>query len=107
MDKKKKETLLKELNIGEHEVKRFIKKKTKQKQDIAEVIEKGYSIYEVNKLGKTANYFFEHSADSLIRKSPHLFDRLFENLKLSGIKLLSRTYLAIILFFTLLGFLVG
>ncbi|QQG38921.1 MAG: type II secretion system F family protein [Candidatus Woesearchaeota archaeon] len=107
MNKKKKEELLKELNLSESDLKRFIKKNKKQKETIEEVIEKGYTIYKVNRTGKIANYFFEHLSDDIIRKYPHLFERLFDNLKLSGIKLLSRTYLSIILFFTSLGFLVG
>jgi len=68
--KKEKVKYLKELNLKDEDVSRFIKRRKKKKEDIEEVIEKGYTTYEINYLGKVANYFTRDIAYSFVKKNP-------------------------------------
>ena len=105
--KKEKVKYLKELNFKDEDVRRFIKKRKKKREDLEEVIEKGYTTYEMNYLGKVANYFTRDIAYSLVKKNPNLVKNLFQNLRLSGIRMFSRTYISILLFLTAFGFVLG
>ena len=105
--KKEKVKYLKELNFKDEDVRRFIKKRKKKREDLEEVIEKGYTTYEMNYLGKVANYFTRDIAYSLVKKNPNLVKNLFQNLRLSGIRMFSRTYNSILLFLTAFGFVLG
>src|SRR3989338_10391251 len=102
--KKEKVKYLKELNLKDEDVRRFIKQRKKKKEDLEEVIEKGYTTYERNSLGKVANYFTRDIAYSLVKKNPNLVKNLFQNLRFSGIRMFSRTYISILLFLTAFGF---
>ena len=105
--KKEKIKYLKELNLKEEDIEGFIKRRKKKKEKIEEVIERGYTTYKINYLGKVANYFTRDIAYSFVKKNPNLFKRLFQNLRLSGIRMFSRTYASILLFLIALGFVLG
>jgi len=107
LSKKERKKYLEKLNIKDEDIKRFIKKRKKKAEDIEEVIKKGYTTYKISYVGKTANYFFKNISYSLIKKHPEWFKKLFNNLRLSGIKTFSRTYVSIILLLTCLGFIFG
>lgn len=62
-----------------------------------------YSVYKSNFYSRLSNQYMEGLSYKLITKHPVLFDRLYLSLKLSGIKMLSRTYISVILFTTLIS----
>ena len=57
--------------------------------------------------GKLANTFCRAMATRLIRKNPKFFDRLKQSLRMSDIKLLANTYISMMLFTSILLFLLG
>lgn len=103
LDKKTKLRYLKEMNLDEGSIKEFLKSKKHGKID--EAISKGYTLYEKNKFGEISNFFAEELSTSLTRKYSHFFKTLFLNIRKSGINILSRTYVSILLFCSFLGFL--
>lgn len=102
LDKKTKLRYLKEMNLDEEEIKEFLKSKKQKKID--ETIGKGYTLYKINKFGEIANYFAETISNSLIKKYPKFFRTLFLNIRKSGMRVLSRTYVSILLSCSVLGF---
>lgn len=96
MDRKTRLEYLKDINLDEYHLKRFIKKSKKSKEEVE--LGTGYTLYKASKFGKFCNSLMGESGSSLIEKYPGLFKNLFRDVKLSGIKVLSRTYVSIILF---------
>lgn len=94
LDKKTRENYLKELNLEEEYVKEVINRR-KKKQVV--VVEKEYTLYESNKYGQISNKVFENLTISLTKKYPDLFEKLYRDLKRSGIKVLSKTYISMAL----------
>ncbi len=90
--------------VGDINSVRFLKDKKGKKK---EIFKEGYNVYEPNKLGRLANYLLGGLAKDLIKRYPAFFSNLFFSLKSSGIKILSRTYVAILLFLTIVGFLIS
>lgn len=97
---KAKESLLKELSIGEESLKKFLHK-TKR---IEEFHEEPYILYKSNNYGKLSNYFFEKLSFKLTKRYPSFFKNLYTSLISSNLKVLSKTYTSIILFSSLLSF---
>ena len=67
-----------------------------------------YTTYKASEYGRIANQSVSQLGDYLIQKYPELYKTLHFNLQLSGLKILSKTYVNIIIFTTMisaLGFL--
>ncbi|MFH1376975.1 MAG: type II secretion system F family protein [Candidatus Woesearchaeota archaeon] len=98
--KEEKGKYLKELRLTKEEVKKFAKdiKKPKKEEEIKS------HIYKTNFYAKLANYFLENISFKLIRKNPENFKSLFYDIRAAGIRILSETYLSIILFSTIIAF---
>lgn len=91
---------LKKIDVDIAEIKRFAKEYKKKKQ----TKELSYTVYKTNPYAKISNYFMENLTFNITRKYPNFFQPLYESLKLANIKLLSKTYIDIMLFSTILIF---
>ena len=84
-------------HITKEEIKRFkLLKKEKKTRVVQE-----YSVYQSNAYAKIANFFLENFTFKLLKK--YKFEKFNRALQLADIKLLSRTYVAIIFFSTCLA----
>ena len=92
---------LDKLNINKHELKRLLKGKDKVKGGAKEI---EYTTYKSTKYGKVANSFFENTSNYLMKAYPGFFKDLSEALKVSDMKILSRTYMSMILFTSFIAF---
>jgi len=101
-NKIEKETYMKELELE----KDYLKKITKTKK-IQEVKLPDYTIYEASKYGKISNFFFKNFTLKITKKRPKFFENIYNSLRSSDIKVLSRTYVSMIFMSTLLGFIIS
>jgi len=86
------------VRVTSDEIKKFAKtQKLKEKK-------KEFSIYKTNFYSKLSNFFMEDLSFKLAKKYPDQFDKLSQEITLANIKILSRTYLSIILFSTVISF---
>lgn len=93
----------KEIYMGELKLeKEYLKKITKIKK-IQEIKIPDYTIYESNKYGKISNLFFEDFSLKITKKYPSFFKNVYESLRSSDIKVLSKTYVSMIFMSTILG----
>ncbi len=91
---------LKKMDVNISEIKRFAKEQKRKKQ----TKELSYTVYKTNPYAKTSNYFMENLTFNITRKYPNFFQPLYDSLKLANIKLLSKTYIDIMLFSTIIAF---
>ena len=92
---------LKKLNIDKSDLKRLIKEKDRVKGGVKDI---EYTTYKSTRYGKVSNSFFEGVSNYLMKAYPSFFKSLNEALKMSDIKILSRTYTSIILFTSFITF---
>ncbi len=105
LEKKEKERYIKELGIKKEELEDFVKiEKLKAKKKIKETKTADFTLYKPNQIGALANTFMKHFADDLIKKYPKFFKPLFDTFLKVNMNILSRSYVASILFFSLLAF---
>jgi len=100
-DKNKKQ-FMKELNISDSELKNFIK--NYKNTNVKELKKIDYTIYKPSSLGEFANKLMKKTADNLIVKYPNFFKPMFGNFLTVEMELLSRSYVSMMLLFTLLSF---
>ncbi len=101
ISKKTKKQYLRELNLEDYELKEALK----GKEEAVSAHDIGYTVYETTKYGKTANYFCEGLILYLSKKFPKFYDYEHTILKSSDIKVLSKTYMSIVIFSGILTFL--
>lgn len=91
----------KEEELFKQQIKDFLKTYRKRK---LEVTKEGdvFTVYKSTGIGKLANAIFEDYSLSLIQKYPLFYKKLHEDLTISNLPILSRTYFSIILFLTTL-----
>ncbi len=99
LDKKTKKKLLEELNLDISDVKRYVSPQ-REKERLTEV---KYTLYETTAFGKMSNSFCEGLTLKLTKSYPDFFESLNTNLKQSDIKILSRTYISMMLFSSLIS----
>ncbi len=105
LTKDQKKRYIKEVNIDYEEIKEFIKlQKSKEKSAKTRLEKKDYVIYNPSSTGKIANKFMKKYADNLVTKYPNFFEPMFRNFKMVEMELLSRSYVSMMLFFTILSF---
>ncbi len=92
---------LKEIGASEEMIKRILHPKKEKKKRFEEV---DYTIYSPSLYGRLSNLFFEGTALNLIRSYPKSFENLSKAIRSSDIRVLSRTYISMMLFTTVLGF---
>ncbi|MEK6937172.1 MAG: type II secretion system F family protein [Nanoarchaeota archaeon] len=100
LDKKTKERFLQETKSEDYVISR-IKKKLRKKEEIKEEI--AYTIYKPTAFGTTANLFVENLTLYLTKEYPKFFSDLSLLLRLGDIKMLSKTYISIALFSSILS----
>ena len=106
MNKKIKKKYMGELNITEEQVKKFMGSYRQRRMEAAE---KDYVAYTPNEYGKISNrYAGKITAYLLGKKSlePY-FQKLFNDLKESGFKILSKTYVSMIMFSAVIAAIAG
>ena len=104
-DKEKKQHV-KDLNLDTHVINKFISKKIKKKKK-RKKIEDQLVTYKTNFYAKVSNFFMENFSFYLSRNAKDFFKPLFKALTASNVKVLSKTYISIILFSTFLLFPIG
>ena len=103
--KEDKKRYIKELDIKPEYLKKFIeaqKKKSKGETKIS-LKKEDYTIYKPSEVGVLANKLMKKYADSLATKYPRLFEPMFNNFKMVEMELLSRTYISMMLLFTVIS----
>lgn len=103
LNKKQKKKLLEELHLNAADVKRYLDPKRRKER----LIEVKYTLYETTSYGKFSNSICEGMTLSLTKKYPKFFESVKINLRQSDIKILSKTYISMMLFSTLLSGLVA
>ena len=83
------------------DVKKFVKT-LKKKKDIE--IEKKYLLYKKNLYGQIANTIFKDFSLKLTKKYPEIFKELYENIRVSNMRIFSDTYINISLLSSLIFF---
>ncbi len=91
INKKTKNKYLDDMNVDIFTIKKIIKEKKEIKKEIL------YTIYKPTQYGSLANYFFENLTFYLSYKYPKYLDDLTHLLILGDVKILSRTYVSMIL----------
>lgn len=107
LTKEEKKRFIKTAEIKYNELEDFVKlQKAKSKGKVTKIrTEKvDYVIYRPSDFGKTANRFMKKYADKLVWKYPKFFELMFTHFKMVEMELLSRTYVSMMLFFTLVSF---
>ena len=103
LSNKQKKRYMKELGLSKRTIKSTLKdvSKTKKKSKLKH----SHETYRTNFYSKMSNFFMENLSFFLINKKPIYFEKLFNSLKKSNLKILSQTYVSVIFFTTLLSFL--
>lgn len=103
LNKKQLRRLMEELNITHTEIKIFLKRYKKEKEEKGFVKEE-YSVYKPSEVGSFANKFLGDFSIKITKQYSGFFKPLENNLKQVDIKILPKTYVAISLFFTIISF---
>lgn len=103
LTQEEKKRYIKELSIKPEELEKFIKLQKERKRSKISLKKENYSIYHPSDVGKVANRFMKKYADSLVEKYPKFFEPMFGHFKMVEMELLSRTYVSMMLFFTILA----
>ncbi len=107
LSKAQKKIIIKNFNLNYSEIDAFVKlQKAKQKgkkKDKKKLESKIYTVYEPSEIGKFANKYMKKYADNLVTKYPKFFEPMFIQFKMVEMEMLSRSYVAMMLFFTILS----
>lgn len=95
LSKKEEERYKNELKVDEEYLEQLRPKKEGEKETL---ILKDYTVYEANPYGKTANTFVEEYSEKLIKRAPKMYESLVYALRTSDTKILSKTYVSMMLF---------
>ena len=101
LSKKQKKEYIKELKLKDYELQKALRGREKVSSK-----EIKYTLYQTTKYGKIANYFVEKLTLYFNYKYPNFFKYEHNALKSAGIKILSKTYDSIVIFSSILTFLV-
>jgi Flp pilus assembly protein TadB len=97
---KKHKEKTKKLKVRKQEIKEFVKSKRLEKDKR----EEKYKVYQSNIYSKISNFFMENLSFTLSKKYKEPFKKLSEDIALADLHILSKTYLSIILFTTIISF---
>ncbi len=93
-----------DFNINKYSLNKFVNKVKKKKIDPEE---KQYTVYKSNKIAKIANQFVEPLTIYLLENLYELFKPLEDSLKLVRFNMLSKSYMSMMIFFTIISFGLG
>ncbi len=92
------------LDVNINDIKKFVQKQKKKK----EVVEKEkYTVYQSNNLAKISSKLLNKLSNHLTQKYPQFFKRLYNSINVSNIKILSKAYINIMLFFSVIMFILS
>lgn len=94
----KRKSLLKEINVEEDDLKRVYKTKKKKHQESYD-----FTVYVPNAYGTLSNKFFGEFTDRLLKKKSPLVKHLSDSVRISGMNILSKTYVSMAFFSTFFG----
>jgi flagellar protein FlaJ len=101
LNPKLKLAFMKDVNMDREFINMYNKRKAKAKSTEVRV---EYELYKSTEFGKYANKLFESITIKLTKASPELFEPLYKSLRMSGLKVLSKTYISMIMLIGLLSF---
>ena len=91
-----------ESGISKEDIKKFLDSQAK-KQRGEKKINIDYSVYNSNTYARISNQFADKISYYLINKYPEVFKSLFESVRQANIKLISTTYLSVLIFTTIIS----
>ena len=97
LSKEKRKT--EKIQVRRQEIKDFVKKQKKTKEE-----NKKYKVYKTNFYSKISNFFMEDFAFYISKKYPEYNDELVSQLTIANIRILSKTYISLMLFSTFIAF---
>lgn len=95
---------LRDTNIDEELLEEFVKRAKKKKLSEVRV---EYTVYKTTEYGMLANRVLGKITDKLVKNYPIIFEGLYVGLRMSGLKVMSKTYISIILLNFLIGFFIA
>ncbi len=104
LNRLQKEKFMREANIDEELLEEFVKRAKKKKLIDVRV---EYTVYKTSGYGTYANKLFDKLSDRLVNNYPSLFKGLYQSLRMSGLKIMSKTYISMIFLNSLIGFLIS
>ena len=104
LTKEEKKKNLKDIGLSNEELKNFIRKQKKKSKVDLSLKKQDYTIHKPSELAQTANRFMKKYADKLVKDHPKFFSLMFKHFNMVEMEVLSRSYISIMLFFTLLSF---
>lgn len=105
LDKRRRLQYLDDLQISQRDVKEFIQKQKGREIKIIEG-EREYTVYTESKIGKLANILCGRFTNWFTRKYPDLFKKLYDSLRVSDTRILSKTYVSITILSSIIAFLI-
>ena len=97
LSKEKRKT--EKIQVRRQEIKDFVKKQKKTKEE-----NKKYKVYKTNFYSKISNFFMEDFTFYISKKYPEYNDELVNQLTIANIRVLSKTYISLMLFSTFIAF---
>ncbi len=94
----KRKELLRDINVEEDDLKRVYKTKKKKHQENYD-----FTVYVPNTYGTLSNKFFGELTDRLLKKKSPLVKHLSDSVRISGMNILSKTYVSTAFFSTFFG----
>ena len=94
----------KELNLSYEELEQFVNEKKQKNKIKKEIKEPDYTIYKPNEIGAFANKYMKKTADKFVKKYPQIFKPLFDKFLMVEMEMISRSYVSLMLLFTILAF---
>jgi flagellar protein FlaJ len=94
LGKEEEKKYIAELKIDEE----YLEQIRPKKEEAGTLVLKEYTVYEANHYGKTANKFVEQYSEKLIKSMPKQYESLVYALRTSDTKILSKTYVSMMLF---------
>jgi len=91
-----------ELKIDQEYIERLRPKKKKEEKVVED-----YSVYEVNHYGKLANQYMAEYSEKAIKFLPEMYENLVHLLRISSVKVLSKTYVSMMLFSAVIASIIG
>lgn len=105
LNKKEKMQYLDELQITHRDIKEFVTRRGEKKEKgVTE--ESEYTIYTENKIGRFANIIFGGLTNWFTSKYPDLFKKLYDSLRVSDTRILSKTYVSITMMASVISFII-
>lgn len=101
LDILKKQKYLKDISIDPELLEDFVKRAKKKKLSDVRV---EYTVYKTTEYGIYANRLFGKLSDYVVKNYPFLFEGLYQSLRMSSLKVISKTYISIIILNAFIAF---